>query len=87
MKFFSFLRSVVDISSLYRLIKSRMEWIINSVLPVALSITREERALYVDDPIQFVNQVYDVSLDACLGLLILFLLFLLLLSFIFLGLL
>lgn len=28
----------------------------NSVLPVALAITKEERQLWNDDPIQFVNQ-------------------------------
>lgn len=33
----------------------------NSVLPVALAITKEERQLWNDDPIQFVNQVYDVG--------------------------
>ena len=40
-----------------------MEWMINDVFPIALSITREERELWTEDPIQFVNQVYDVGIS------------------------
>ena len=61
-KYFTFLKGVIDYSSLYKLIKPQIPWIINSVLPVALAITKEEQVLWKEDPIQFVNQVYDVSL-------------------------
>lgn len=60
---FLFLRSVVDVAKLYRLIKAHMTFIINEVFPKALAITPEERELWVEDPIQFVNQVYDTYYD------------------------
>ena len=62
-KLFIFLQAVIDYSALYKLIKARMDWLINDVLPVALSITKEERELWTEDPIQFVNQVYDVCIE------------------------
>lgn len=58
-----FLKSVVDVARLYRTIKTHMDFIINDVFPKALAITPEERALWVEDPIQFVTQVYDTYYD------------------------
>ena len=63
-KYFTFLKGVIDYSSLYKLIKPQIPWIINSVLPVALAISKDEQVLWEEDPIQFVNQVYDVG-DKC----------------------
>ena len=59
-----FLKSVVDVARLYRTIKTHMDFIINDVFPKALAITPEERALWVEDPIQFVTQVYDTTTTA-----------------------
>ena len=55
---------MIDYSSLYKLIKPQIPWIINSVLPVAVAISKDEQVLWKEDPIQFVNQVYDVG-DKC----------------------
>lgn len=60
---FVFLKSVIDVAKLYKVIKSHMNFIINDVFPKAMAITPEERALWEDDPIQFVNQVYDTYYD------------------------
>lgn len=51
---------MIDIGKLYKLIKSQIEHIINHVLPKAMTITPEEQELWVDDPVRFVNQVYDM---------------------------
>ena len=51
---------MIDIGKLYKLIKSQIEHIINHILPKAMTITPEEQELWVDDPVRFVNQVYDM---------------------------
>lgn len=45
---------------LYKLIKTKIVHIINNILPKAMAITPEERELWVEDPVRFVNQVYDM---------------------------
>lgn len=51
---------MIDVGKLYKLIKSQIEHIINHILPKAMTITPEEQELWVDDPVRFVNQVYDM---------------------------
>ena len=51
---------MIDVGKLYKLIKSQIEHIINHILPKAMAITPEEQELWVDDPVRFVNQVYDM---------------------------
>ena len=59
-KFFTYLKKTIDISRLYKPIKANMNFIISEVFPRALSMTSEEKQLWEEDPIQFVNQVYDM---------------------------
>ena len=59
-KFFTFLRTIIDVSKLYKLVKGRITHIINNILPTAMAITPEEQELWVEDPVRFVNQVYDM---------------------------
>lgn len=51
---------MIDIGKLYKIIKAQIGHIINNILPTAMAITPEEQQLWVDDPVRFVNQVYDM---------------------------
>lgn len=51
---------MIDVGKLYKIIKAQIGHIINNILPTAMAITPEEQQLWIDDPVRFVNQVYDM---------------------------
>lgn len=59
-KYFTYLRNIIDVSKLYKIVKGQIIHIINNILPKAMTITPEEQDLWVEDPVRFVNQVYDM---------------------------
>ena len=53
----------MDVAALYRVIKPNIVGIINTILPKAMSLTNEERDLWSEDPVRFVNQVNDMEYE------------------------